>query len=187
MPIDSPLPRSFYDRATATVARDLLGCRLVRSIDGARRVGRIVETEAYIARDPASHAFRGPTDRNRSMFAGPGTLYVYRIHQVHCANVVTRPGTAVLLRAVEPISIGLPDARGPGRLARAFGLTRHDDGADLTRGSIHLLPRDGAIGRVVRAPRVGIRRAADRPLRFALWGSRFVSYPRPWRRTGSTA
>ncbi|HEY6239129.1 MAG TPA: DNA-3-methyladenine glycosylase, partial [Thermoplasmata archaeon] len=161
----------------------MLGCRLVRTMPSGLRIGRLVETEAYVARDPASHAFRGPTPRNRSMFGPPGTLYVYRIHQVHCANAVTRPGEAVLLRAAEPVSSGLGDARGPGRLCREFGLTREDDGLDLKRGRVTILPPERPfVERVVRAPRVGIRAAADRLLRFAIEGNRFVSYPHPWKR-----
>jgi DNA-3-methyladenine glycosylase len=185
-----PLGRSFYDRPTVVVARALLGCRLVRSTPEGARVGRLVETEAYVARDPANHAYRGPTDRNRSMFGRPGTLYVYRIYQVYCANAVTRPGEAVLLRAVEPVSPELGDARGPGRLCRVFGLTRDDDGRDLTTGWVNVLPRDRPLRpQVVRSPRIGIREATDRPLRFSLQGSRFVSYPHPWSRarTGEAA
>lgn len=176
------LGRAFYDRPTTIVARALIGCRLSRSAPEGLRLGRVVETEAYVARDPANHAFRGPTERNRSMFGRPGTLYVYRIHQVHCANAVTCPGEAVLLRAVEPLTVGLGDARGPGRLCRAFGLTRDDDGADLTTGGLRIFaPDQPSRGPVVRAPRVGIRMATDRLLRFALKGSPYVSSPRPWR------
>ena len=164
------------------MARALLGCTIAR-IGGP--AGRIVETEAYVAYDPANHAFRGPSARNGSMFGPPGTLYVYRIHQVHCANAVTRPGQAVLLRALEPIGAGLADARGPGRLCRALGLTRSEDGVDLVAGPVRIYPRVGPIGSVVRAPRVGIRRAVDRPLRFAIEGNRYVSSPRPWGRRGA--
>jgi len=182
-----PLPRSFYDRPTAVVARALLGCRFVRAEAGGVRAGRIVETEAYVADDPANHAFRGPTDRNRSMFARPGTLYVYRIHQVHCANAVTRPGQAVLIRALEPLSPGLSDARGPGRLCRALGLSRKEDGGDLVEGAVRIYPSVARVGPVVRSPRVGIRQAAERPLRFSILGNPFVSSPRPWGRRRPTA
>ncbi|MCI4339814.1 MAG: DNA-3-methyladenine glycosylase [Thermoplasmata archaeon] len=184
---DRALPRSFYDRSTTLVARELLGGRLVREIGGTTWIGRIVETEAYVAHDAANHAYRGRTERNRSMFGRPGTLYVYRIHQVYCANAVTRPGQAVLLRAIEPITPRLANARGPGRLCRAFSLTRADDGSDLTDGPIRVFPRTGPVGSIVRAPRVGIARAVDRPLRFALSGNRYVSSPRPWRRRRPTA
>jgi DNA-3-methyladenine glycosylase len=173
------LPRSFYDGSTATVARALLGCRIGRA---GGPTARIVETEAYVANDAANHAFRGPTDRNRSMFSRPGTLYVYRIHQVHCANAVTRPGQAVLLRALEPVGPGRINASGPGRLCRALGLGPTDDGSDLVEGPWQIYRSAGSVGAVVRAPRVGIRRAVERPLRFAIEGSPFVSSPRPWGR-----
>ena len=187
VPAGRPLPRSFYDRPGPTVARALLGCRLARWVDGTWRVGRIVEVEAYVRGDPANHAFRGPTPRNRSMFAGPGTLYVYRIHQVHCANAVTRPGEAVLLRALEPSAGPLGNARGPGRLCRALALTRADDGSDLRRGPIRIYPREGRVGPILRSPRVGIRQAAERPLRFSIEGNAYVSLPRPGRRGRSSA
>lgn len=177
------LPRSWYDRPTRHVARSLLGTILAVRSGRAVRAGRIVETEAYVANDPASHAFRGPTPRNRSMFGRPGTLYVYRIHQVHCANVVTRPGEAVLLRAVAPVSAGPGEGRGPGRLCRWMGIDRRDDGGDVTTGRIRILPPWTPVPQVVRAPRVGIRRNAEAKLRFAIQGDPSVSSPRPagWR------
>ena len=173
--------RRFFDAPTAGVARALLG-RLfgTRSPDGVRVV-RLVETEAYVADDPANHADRGPTPRNRSMFGPAGTLYVYRIHQVVCANIVTRPGQAVLLRAGEPRTPGLSDPRGPGRLCRALGISREDDGTDLVRSDrffVGGLPEP--VGPVSVGPRVGLRRAAERPLRFALTGNPWVSRPVPW-------
>jgi DNA-3-methyladenine glycosylase len=175
-----PRPRAWYARPTAVVARALLGDWLVGRGPLGWQAGRIVETEAYVARDPANHAFRGPTPRNRSMFAGPGTLYVYRIHQVHCVNLATRPGQAVLLRAVEPLTGGLPNPRGPGRLCRAFGLTRTDDGTSAVTGSrFRVLPGPRGGRRIVAGPRVGVRADRNRPLRFALVQNRWVSSPRP--------
>jgi DNA-3-methyladenine glycosylase len=175
-----PRPRSFYDRPTAVVARALLGDWLLAHGPEGWQVGRIVETEAYVARDPASHAYRGETPRNRAMFAAPGTWYVYRIHQVHCANLSTRPGQAVLLRAVEPMTGNLGNTRGPGRLCRAFGLTRLDDGSDAVHGSrIRVSPGLPARAPIVAGPRVGIRHARERRLRFALKGNPWVSSPRP--------
>jgi DNA-3-methyladenine glycosylase len=150
----------------------------VHRTDDGDRVGRIVETEAYGADDPANHAFRGPTRRNRSMFQGPGTLYLYRIHQVYCANAVTRPGEAVLLRAAAPLSDGLGSARGPGRLCRAFGLDLEVDGSDLRTGPVRLLPTTDPAPRIVRGPRVGISKANERPWRFAIAGAPEVSLPR---------
>lgn len=173
------LGRSFFDRPTARVARELLGARLaVRDVGTVARV-RLVETEAYVRADPANHAHGGSTRRNRSMFGPPGTLYVYRIHQVVCANLVTRRGEAVLLRAGEPETPGLANPSGPGRLCRALGITIADDGTDATRGSRFVLRAPSApTGPVLRGPRVGIRRAAERPLRFALATSRYVSRPK---------
>ena len=156
------------------VARKLLGSELRVG----RRSVRIVETEAYVASDPASHAFRGPTRRNRSMFGPPGTLYVYRIHQVVCANLVTRRGEAVLLRAGEPITPGLRNPSGPGRLCRALGIRFEDDGTlTTTDRRIRLRARRGVLGRIGVGPRIGIRVATRRRLRFALVDNPWVSRP----------
>jgi DNA-3-methyladenine glycosylase len=175
-----PRPRSWYDRSTVEVARALLGDFLVGPGPDGWRAGQIVETEAYVANDPASHAYRGLTGRNRSMFAGPGTWYIYRIHQVHCANLTTRPGQAVLLRAAEPATENLGDTRGPGRLCRAFALSRADDGSSAINGAhVRVVPGPAARRPVVTGPRVGIRLARSRRLRFALKGNRWVSSPRP--------
>lgn len=174
------LGRRFFARPTADVARDLLGTVLTVGRGRRARSVRLVETEAYVAHDPASHAYRGRTERNRSMFAGPGTLYVYRIHQVVCANVTTRPGEAVLLRAGVPVGSTPANASGPGRLCRALGIVRGDDGADVVESSrIRLLPRAGPRPRTVEGPRVGIRRAVRRRLRFSIAGEPAVSRPRP--------
>lgn len=174
------LGRRFFARPTVAVARDLLGCRLRVGRGADRRVVRIVETEAYVADDPASHAYRGPTPRNRSMFLEAGTLYVYRIHRVVCANLVTRPGEAVLLRAGAPETPGLPNPSGPGRFCRALGIGIADDGIDVTtdaRVKVTAARERGA--GIEIGPRVGIRRAADRLLRFAIRGDPWVSRPRP--------
>jgi DNA-3-methyladenine glycosylase len=179
------LGRAFFDRPTTRVARELLGARLqVKGASGVREV-RIVETEAYVRRDEASHAFRGPTSRNRSMFGLPGTFYVFRIHQVVCANLVTRPGEAVLLRAGEPKTPGHGSATGPGRLCRYLGVTIADDGEDAVSGSrIVVMPRTARPRRVRVGPRVGIRKAAELPLRFWIADDRSVS---PSRRSIASA
>lgn len=175
-----PLQASWYDRSTIAVARELLGARLILRERHGWRAGRIVETEAYIARDPASHAYRGRTKRNRAMFAGPGTVYVYRIHQVHCVNLTTRPGQAVLLRAAEPLTAGLANTQGPGRLCRAFGLTRDDDGSSAVTGTrLRVAPGPPPSEPVVRSPRIGVSRGQNRRLRFLLVGNPWVSRPRP--------
>jgi len=174
--------RDFFDRPADRVARALLGATLrVREGRSARAV-RIVETEAYVRNDPASHAFRGPTPRNRSMFSRPGTLYVYRIHQVVCANLVARRGEAVLLRAGATGVFPPRTASGPGRLCRFLGLSLDDDGADAVAGRrVEVrLPARG-VGSFLVGARVGIRKAAERPLRFAVPGDPSVSRPRSLR------
>lgn len=182
------LPRPFFARPTVRVARDLLGATFTVKGPAGRRSVRIVETEAYVADDPANHADRGMTRRNRSMFGAPGTVYVYRIHQVVCANVVTRPGQAVLLRAAEPLGALSGSPVGPGRLCRVLGITQEDDGKDAVVGPRFTFaqgpPRSE---KVVVGPRVGISQAMERPLRFALAGSNYVSRPRLPSAVGSTS
>jgi DNA-3-methyladenine glycosylase len=177
------------------VAPRLVGWTLVsRAAEGVVR-GTIVETEAYLPEDPASHAFGGPTARNRAMFERPGTLYVYLIYGLHhCCNVVTDRvgvGSAVLLRAAEPTEgielmrtrrPGVRDrdlCRGPGRLAAAFGIDRRLDGEDLVRGTTVWLERRATAVPIVRSARVGIRVATEHPWRFSLSGSPWVSSPAP--------
>jgi DNA-3-methyladenine glycosylase len=196
-PYGRPLPRAFYARGALTVARALLGRLLVRGARGGVQVGRIVEVEAYrAADDPASHAFRGPTPRNRVMFGPPGHAYVYFTYGMHhCLNVVTGPegeASAVLIRALEPVA-GLGAmrarrgrvadaalARGPGNTARALGITRALSGEDLTRDRLwisDLPPRREGL-RLARGPRIGIRVGTERPWRFWLAGHPSVSGPR---------
>ena len=167
---------------TVAIARRLLGCHLVREVDGRRLVGCIVETEAYCEGDPASHSCRGLTARNASMFAKPGTAYVYLIYGMnHCLNVVTGPegyGAAVLIRALEPLE-GLEEMRarrgrttdllnGPGKLCQAFAIDRSLDGEDLlTSDRLYLLeapPLDD--DRILATPRIGISQGQDRHWRF---------------------
>ena len=170
--------------------------KLLVTADG--RSGRIVEVEAYRgAQDPASHAFRGPTARNRVMFGPPGHLYVYFSYGVHwCANVVCGPAgaaQAVLLRALEPVD-GLELmrqarwrgqrrqddrdlCRGPGRLCQALGIDRSFDGADLTAGGAPVWLADDGVAppaTPLATGRVGISVAADRPWRFVVDGHRNV-------------
>jgi DNA-3-methyladenine glycosylase len=154
-------------------------------------VGRIVETEAYMGSDdPASHAFRGVTERNRSMFMPGGYLYVYRSYGIHnCANVVTGEadaGMAVLLRAVEPIT-GTEAMRrrrsvdadrrlaaGPGRLCEAFGIDGQNDGQDLLDDSL-FIARATDRPKIGKTERIGISVATERQWRFVEVGSRYLS------------
>ncbi|GGE48472.1 putative 3-methyladenine DNA glycosylase [Agaricicola taiwanensis] len=185
----SVLNPSFFHRDVVTVARDLLGATLTLSGVG----GRIVETEAYHHEDPASHSFRGPTPRNAAMFGPSGHAYVYLSYGVHwCFNIVCGedPGSAVLIRALEPtdgIEVmcarrGTSDIRklcaGPGRLCQALALTRAQDRLPLDRAPFHLSCGNADVA-VVTGPRIGISQAMEKPWRFGLAGSRFLSRPFP--------
>lgn len=197
------LPPAFYEQATLDVARALIGKTLARRTRDGLTAGIIVEAEAYAgAMDPASHAYRALTPRNRSMYGPAGRAYVYLSYGMHsCINIVTeREGeaAAVLVRALEPThgialmrerrgaTIGDRDlCRGPGRLCQALDITRAQDGADLTVAcdgdgeedglwvaETAGLPMDMPIA---TSPRVGITRAADWPWRFYVAGNRYVS------------
>ena len=177
-----------FDRDAPELARALIGATLL--VDGVG--GVIVETEAYTPDDPASHSHRGPTERNQAMFGPPGRAYVYRSYGVHwCLNVVCREaghGAAVLIRALEPTHgldrmrarRGVTEARllgaGPGRLAQALGITREHDGLRLDRAPFRLLAPAAPVA-VLAGPRIGIRKAVERPWRFGLAGSRHLSRP----------
>ena len=168
------------------MARDLLGRVLVYDGPDGRRAARIVEVEAYLGqRDPASHAFRGPTPRTAVMFGKPGVAYVYFVYgSHHCMNVVAHvPGVpgAVLLRGAEPL-LGFGDdpraLAGPGRLGRAFGVAVSNTGMDLVHSSLHLRAGEPvSSSAVVRGRRIGIApsRTSEKPWRFAVRGSRGVT------------
>jgi DNA-3-methyladenine glycosylase len=188
--LSAPLPRAFFHRPAAEVARALLGTVLVHGTTS----GRIVETEAYLGlQDRAAHSFRGITPRTRVLFGEPGHAYVYLIYGMYeCLNVVAEPEGSpgcVLIRAVEPLE-GIPRMRrrrpgargvedlanGPGKLTLALGISRRHNGADFTKGSltIHAPARSEPL-RIGVSPRIGIRYCADWPLRFFIEGNRFVS------------
>ena len=178
-----PLPRPFYDREPVAVARELLGKLLVRQVDGRRRIGRIVEVEAYLGpHDKAAHSARGLTDRNRVMFGPPGHAYVYMIYGMHhCVNVVTEKegqASAVLLRALEPVEGIEGRTQGPGLLCRALGIDRRLNGQDLTSAELFIVDDGAPRPSIVRRPRIGVEYAgtwARRLLRFYVRGNGFVS------------
>jgi DNA-3-methyladenine glycosylase len=195
-----PLPSDFYARDPRAVSRDLLGKVLVRRQQRKLLTARVVEVEAYLGQDdPASHSFSGRTSRNFVLFGPPGFSYVYFIYGNHYLfNVSCLPdGQAggVLFRALEPISgiEHMAEARdisidaagdlrkltsGPGRLADAFGITRErDNEKDLTSSKSDLfIADDGFRPRHIEiTPRIGITKAAQRPLRYIIPGNRFVS------------
>lgn len=182
----------FFARHPAVVARELVGVVLL--VDGVG--GRIVETEAYHHEDPASHSFSGPTARNAAMFGPTGHAYVYRSYGVHwCLNLVCgdAPGSAVLLRALEPIQ-GLDLMRerrggvadrllcsGPGRLCQALAVTREHDGLPLDRPPFELTGAGVDAVELLVGPRIGITKGAATPWRFGLRGSKHLSRGFPAR------
>lgn len=188
------LRRDFFARPTAAVARDLLGKVLVRRIGGRVLSGRIVETEAYASDDPASHAFRGLSERNRALFGEVGHAYIYQTHGHFCLNVVAkkgRPAGGVLLRALEPLEGFGPagpgggktaparQASGPGNLARAMGIDMRLYGADLTKKGPLFVADDGAAKPGARrTPRIGVTAAREKRRRFVVEGSPFITRPR---------
>ena len=187
-----PFPRSFYNRPTLTVARELIGARLVRILDGVKLVGRITETEAYISqKDLACHAKAGITARTAVMFGEPGHAYVYFTYGNHwMLNVVTeRAGfpAAVLIRAVQPVE-GVDvmlerrsgrDTFGPGKLCQAMGITKSENGVDLTETIGGLWIETGIHvpnSLVTKGPRVGLNNTPEpwlsKPWRFLVKGWR---------------
>jgi DNA-3-methyladenine glycosylase len=180
------LSRTFFSPSVHKVARDLIGTTLLFKGVG----GRIVEVEAYHHTDPAAHSYRGPTSRNAVMFGPPGYVYVYRSYGIHwCLNFVCEPegsASAVLIRAIEPETglaamrrrRGLDEERllcaGPGRLCEALGITRAHNGLALDAPPFALFARTGAV-EIVAGPRIGITKAVDKPWRYGLKGSPFLS------------
>jgi len=202
---DAALDRRYLARSSTTVAAWLLNKVIVATDDEGRAAsGRIVEVEAYGgADDGASHAHRGRTARNASMFARAGTLYVYFTYGMHCcANVVTGvegDGQAVLIRALEPLSgiesmRGLRDAarrdvdlcNGPAKLCQALGIDLSDDGSDLLDPRSHVRLVDDGVAPPrdpTRSRRIGISRAVEEPWRLTVPGDPHVSRPWPPGRT----
>lgn len=190
-----PLPRAFYDREVTLVARELLGKLVIRRSRKGLCVGRIFETEGYLAcNDSASHSYRRKTKKNSAMFGPPGVAYVYPIHSRYCMNAVTQGhgvASAVLIRALEPL-VGLKVmqqqrgtanildlCRGPARLCEAFAVSRTLDGWDITKRErlwiAHDSSRPGRKIEITTSPRIGVTSAKDLPLRYFIDGSPFVS------------
>lgn len=176
---------SFWDRTSEQVAAELIGFEFC--VDGVG--GVIVETEAYSPDDPASHSFIGETPRNAVMFGPPGRIYVYRSYGLHwCLNFVCQRASAVLIRALEPVQgldrmaerRGLSDRRllcsGPGRLAMALGVDGSFNGMSLSDERISVSPPQFQ-SPIIVGTRIGISKAVDKPWRFGLAGSRFLSKP----------
>jgi len=180
---------------TAALARFLIGKVVVREAPEGVISGRIVETEAYVIGDAAGHAYRGMTPRTRSLFLEPGHAYIYlsygSAYMLNVSSEAAGIGAGVLIRALEPLEgipimrlnrgfPGLRDlVRGPGRLAKALGIDRWADGLDLCQeGSLWLAHGDRDPGEIGQGVRIGLSKDADRPLRFYLRGSPFVSGPR---------
>ncbi len=182
------LTRGFFSRSVHEVAPDLIGAVLLVNGVG----GRLVEVEAYHHTDPAAHSFIGPTERNAVMFGPPGYAYVYRSYGIHwCMNLVCEPAgsaSAVLIRAIEPTEglavmrrrRGVADERllcsGPGRVCEALGVTRAHNGLALTAPPFAIFARKGD-EEVIAGPRIGITKAMEKPWRYGLKGSRFLSKP----------
>jgi DNA-3-methyladenine glycosylase len=184
--------RDFLDRPAEEVAPRLLGCLLVRELNGQRLVGRIVETEAYDQTDAASHSYRGRTPRTDVMFGPAGRVYVYFTYGMHyCMNVVCGPegyGSAVLIRALEPVEGqelmaenrhgrgGLELTNGPAKLCQALAIDRSWNGHDLRKGPLQLVlqPPLKQTG-IVQTTRIGISQAKDVPWRFYEHDNRYVS------------
>ncbi|HMJ91458.1 MAG TPA: DNA-3-methyladenine glycosylase [Candidatus Acidoferrum sp.] len=199
-PNPTPLPRSFYEPSAALVAPKLLGHLLFRRTpEGEWAGGVIVETEAYLADDPACHGFRRKTPRNRSMYGPPGHAYVYFIYgNYFCFNAVCAPdrvAEAVLIRAIEPtfgeewmranrpVRERRERTAGPAKLCLALDIKRPHDGLDLCDVNSGLIIAHNADAKkfvhrhkpLITTTRIGISVAADLPLRFYLEQSQFVS------------
>lgn len=195
----SPLPRAFYEPSAKIVAPMLLGHTLLRRTPQGICGGVIVETEAYLIEDPACHAYKRETPRNRAMWGEMGHAYVYLIYGYHfCFNAVCRPiggAEAVLVRAIEPtfgseiMRVNRPVLRdrdltnGPAKFCAAMQITREFDSIDICHSGSPLFIAENpereafltAKGPLVTTTRIGISKAPDWPLRFYLSGSKFVS------------
>ncbi|MBA4437182.1 MAG: DNA-3-methyladenine glycosylase [Nitrosopumilaceae archaeon] len=174
------LPRKFYLQDTVTVAKNLLGKKIVRKIGRTEISGIITETEAYTHKDdPASHAYRKITDRNKAMFGEVGMAYVYFTYGMYyCFNVVARNSKvgagAVLIRAIEPekgikimqLNRNKKDLKeltnGPAKLTQAMEITKEHYGIDLTKNSKLYITQGIKVKNIISSPRIGIKQATDK-------------------------
>ncbi len=189
------LNNKFYNQSTESIAKQLLGCYLVSELSGGKVIGKIVETEAYLVNDPASHSYKGQTSRNKVMFGAAGHLYVYLIYGLYyCINVVTgkkNQAEAVLIRALEPIKgIELMKVRrktdnlnnltnGPARLTQSLAINLDYNGHYLTQSPIYILSANhfGKVDKytIISSSRIGITKATNLKLRFYIKDNKFVS------------
>lgn len=191
MPNREVLGTSFYDRDPRQVAVDLLGCVLIHETPEGVTSGIVVETEAYRPEDPACHAYKGPTMRNRNIFGPPGTAYVYLSYGIHkLLNAVCEQegvGSAVLIRALRPLE-GQDLMRerrgregdlcnGPGRLTQALGVELVLDGSSLMDGELYLAQGEPPQGEIISTTRIGISRGTELPWRYLVEGEGDVSVP----------
>lgn len=188
------LTKSFFDDDTVSVAKNLLGCYVETEVDGKRCVGKIVETEAYLFDDPATHSFKGKTSRNAMMFEEAGRVYVYFIYGMYyCVNIVTNKkhvGEAVLIRALEPVEgIGIMKKRrkkdkekdlcsGPAKLVISMGITKSHNGESIfdKHSPIKVFGKDKTeVFKIVATTRIGIVEENAKPHRFYIKGNEFIS------------
>lgn len=188
----NPLTKAFFKKDTLQIAKALLGCYLINRVKEGKTMGKIIETEAYLKNDPASHSFNGQTKRNKSMFGPAGKAYVYLTYGMYnCFNVVTEKegiGEAVLIRALEPIEgIDLMKKRrntdnlrqlcsGPAKLVMAMGINKAHNGIDLIDGELRLLRGNKIIdGDIIQTSRIGLSKGKNLPYRFYIKDNQFVS------------
>ncbi|MBS7636213.1 DNA-3-methyladenine glycosylase [Candidatus Bathyarchaeota archaeon] len=189
----NPLPKSFYERDPALVARELLGKTLVRRLDRQTVSGKIVETEAYYGEnDPASKAYKGRKTFNELMYLDVGKAFIYMVHGNWLLNIVAHPKGgvgAVLIRALEPIrgievmkkNRGVKDVyaltSGPGRLTKALNITKKQNGLDVTKAEneIAIFEAVAEEFEICTSHRIGVKRDLPKELRFYIKGNKFVS------------
>lgn len=175
------LKRKFFARNTVVVAKELLGKILCRRYGNVICKGKIVEVEAYTQDDPACHAYKGMTERNKQLFSKPGTAYVYFTYGMHyCLNIVTEKegyGSGVLIRALEPVE-NIDRTNGPALITRAMNITKEQNGCDITTGKSEIWIEDAeniCDKDIIQTVRIGIKSAADYPRRFYIGNNIWVS------------